>query len=945
MKKFIVFYLLNCFLFNSSIFAHKEWVHQYIVWESYAFLEQELNCSYSSLKNHIGTNVYGFGNDQAPWSSGLVGIGAWREDKEDPVYMYYGISGEYTTSTHFWNADGINGDVDLMPIALLGDVENSWMKAQIYLFGGHEIYIRRHMLDPVFGYLAGAYYRYNSLVEFYNTGQCVLTGVQHYEGGRNYTNIPFIMDVQSRTNIAYGILGRIAHLLADNGCPAHVHEDTHPCAGLIFDPDIYEMYMGGSPMSDCDVAQTNFPAKNWNKYTAHQQGGLLNQILTMNDYDAMRFLFYTQNQLADHFNSELPGDNELSNTTNSYLQDRYAILGGVPPYPYYMPPIADECFNFTIRATATLFDWFARKTNQQQVFLPEIIGLTYNKPDYNLFINTSSDPATEFVCNASGANLSYTWNIRACNHNIISCGDTLPGLTITRNNNILKIENKNFLITYSCPYYNSQFCGNDIMKNAENLDRNDNCLNFTVGLTVSNSFGSVSQDFTVNNVIQPIQPVAGTRPPPNPPGGCPFLFVYNADSSKNIVDNNILHRSENPEFAGQDIEDKYLLTVKPGLINNKFSLGILEPEGDHSYFDNIKLYAIDHSIRQRIVITENNDIAVYDPITVISSESAYRNLSEVTPCVQFDTVYPEFRRLVSGLSNDSVRAEYDSERILSINKKLREQILGDETVIDSLAIIAEIGQNKNDAPVNSHLVKDYAGSMTIDANADSYQKFFSRRENNSPVVIPFSNGFDAANNIDIKWFRNYELVYLSVVDIQYSGFTQTEIPLVTAFHSNEGDMLAKLQTIDHDYAELDSSGYLSFEFSNISPPAPGKIRDYVFVVNGNYTLEGQVYENRQQNNISSDIKQKNLFQNKLFGNYPNPFNPTTLINYEISRASNVKIKIYDVLGKEVITLVNEFKNEGNYQVTFDGRNFSSGIYYYKLETNDFNAIKKMILIK
>jgi hypothetical protein len=109
-------------------------------------------------------------------------------------------------------------------------------------------------------------------------------------------------------------------------------------------------------------------------------------------------------------------------------------------------------------------------------------------------------------------------------------------------------------------------------------------------------------------------------------------------------------------------------------------------------------------------------------------------------------------------------------------------------------------------------------------------------------------------------------------------------------------MLEKLQAIDHDYAELDSSGYLSFEFSNISPPAQGKVRDYVFVVNGQYTLEGQMYENRQSNNVSSDIKQKNLFENKLAGNYPNPFNPTTLISYEISRAGNVKLKIYDVLG-------------------------------------------------
>lgn len=502
-----------------------------------------------------------------------------------------------------------------------------------------------------------------------------------------------------------------------------------------------------------------------------------------------------------------------------------------------------------------------------------------------------------FACNASGPNLTYEWNIKVDGRSIWECGDTLPGLLLTASGNNLTISNLSFINWWTNSRYVTNFCpSNKVRGGGMSNTASDPPLYFTIEVRVSNTDGTVTSSYVVNNYVQVISPLQGIRPPPNPPGGCPFLFVYNDDSLKNTIDNNILHRSENPEFAGTDIEDKYLLTVKPGLINNKFSLGILEPEGDYNYFDNIILYAIDHSIWQRIVVTENNDIACYDTRTVISPEEAYKNNSEVTQYVQFDTAYSSLNKLVLGVSNDSVRAEYGSEGILSINKKFREQNFGDDPIIDSLAIIAEIGQNENDAPINTHIVKDYAGSMTIDANTDSYQKFFSRRENNSPVVIPFSNGYDAANNIDIKWFRNYELVYLSVVDIQYSGFTQTEIPLVTAFHSNEGDMLGKLQTIDHDYAELDSSGYLSFEFSNISPPAPGKVRDYVFVVNGQYTLEGQVYENQQSNNVSSDIKQKNLFENKLAGNYPNPFNPTTLISYEISRAGNVKLKIYDVLG-------------------------------------------------
>ncbi len=80
-------------------------------------------------------------------------------------------------------------------------------------------------------------------------------------------------------------------------------------------------------------------------------------------------------------------------------------------------------------------------------------------------------------------------------------------------------------------------------------------------------------------------------------------------------------------------------------------------------------------------------------------------------------------------------------------------------------------------------------------------------------------------------------------------------------------------------------------------------------------------------------------------NYPNPFNPTTLINYALPKAGNVSLKVYDVLGKEVATLVNEYKGMGSYTVEFDGSKLSSGIYIYKLTSDKFTDVKKMILVK
>jgi hypothetical protein len=87
---------------------------------------------------------------------------------------------------------------------------------------------------------------------------------------------------------------------------------------------------------------------------------------------------------------------------------------------------------------------------------------------------------------------------------------------------------------------------------------------------------------------------------------------------------------------------------------------------------------------------------------------------------------------------------------------------------------------------------------------------------------------------------------------------------------------------------------------------------------------------------------------KTFGlsqNYPNPFNPTTTIKYQLPTAVKVTIKIYDLLGKEVQTLVNGVQEAGYYNVDWKATNFASGIYFYKIEAGNFTDVKKMVLLK
>ena len=83
----------------------------------------------------------------------------------------------------------------------------------------------------------------------------------------------------------------------------------------------------------------------------------------------------------------------------------------------------------------------------------------------------------------------------------------------------------------------------------------------------------------------------------------------------------------------------------------------------------------------------------------------------------------------------------------------------------------------------------------------------------------------------------------------------------------------------------------------------------------------------------------------LSGNYPNPFNPTTMIKYHLSKSGHVTLKVYDILGREVATLVNENQDSGIHSATFDGSRLASGVYFYRLTAPGIVVTKKMVVTK
>jgi hypothetical protein len=84
---------------------------------------------------------------------------------------------------------------------------------------------------------------------------------------------------------------------------------------------------------------------------------------------------------------------------------------------------------------------------------------------------------------------------------------------------------------------------------------------------------------------------------------------------------------------------------------------------------------------------------------------------------------------------------------------------------------------------------------------------------------------------------------------------------------------------------------------------------------------------------------------ELSQNYPNPFNPSTTIKFSIPESGNVKVTVYDAVGRVVVTLTNNFYQAGNYKIEWNATSYASGIYFYRLEAKNFNTVRKMVLIK
>jgi len=143
----------------------------------------------------------------------------------------------------------------------------------------------------------------------------------------------------------------------------------------------------------------------------------------------------------------------------------------------------------------------------------------------------------------------------------------------------------------------------------------------------------------------------------------------------------------------------------------------------------------------------------------------------------------------------------------------------------------------------------------------------------------------------------------------------------------------KIAFFAYDPISINSTPYIWFGWDQVSPQNIA-LRSWMDNVHGCYWYY-----------VSIEQNQKSSLKFQLNQNYPNPFNPVTIIKYELANTSSVKLTVYDLLGREVKTLVNKNQTAGKHQVSFDASDLATGIYVYKLTTTQFSETRKMLLLR
>jgi subtilisin family serine protease len=418
------------------------------------------------------------------------------------------------------------------------------------------------------------------------------------------------------------------------------------------------------------------------------------------------------------------------------------------------------------------------------------------------------------------------------------------------------------------------------------------------------------------------------------PPSCPFVFTWNGEEF--VEDNNILPQSLDPENAGVDVLDVYRLMKPPVARDGKYLMQIREDAEDYSRFDNFTLIAVDHPTAIEVAMKDEGTVIPYiKPFNL--HRARYRDRDVLRELIAFDSLVVNtrpgdivdfgFKRFSGGAG---IKADF-GDPFGEANSSTGAE---DEGGIEA----GGSGEDQVTDAIGRPLLFSFNGGQT--SMTQTQGAYF--RHNPSLVYIPFTL-FDTTN-VQLAWSSSVNLDYLNLAMKVSARVATRELPLQKAIHNVAGDVTEQLASLDGLYAELAQGQSIELTFTARTVPA-GMKRTFFLVSTGRYEhLQGS--PGNQLSQVSSSPSFAGVpTEYQLHQNHPNPFNPTTVIRFDLPIDGHVTLEVYDVLGRQVLTLLDDHRLAGYHQTVFDARGLSSGTYFYRLQAGDYVSVKKLLLLR
>ena len=376
------------------------------------------------------------------------------------------------------------------------------------------------------------------------------------------------------------------------------------------------------------------------------------------------------------------------------------------------------------------------------------------------------------------------------------------------------------------------------------------------------------------------------------PVGCPeVVFSENKDS---LTENAILINSKT---LNTDVSD-YMILQNPFIKDkSEIKFAIKENQNDKTYLDFVSLYLIETGPDEDAAVTDDGEIISY------KKEEGKAKI------------------LKNGGEDVSFYLEECDDQLISLSEN------------EKLDIITDAGQGRYLILKLSSPYNKYESAGNISAGDGFSYDFYSRDYEN---IICIKLDRDDLNEISLTAGQDIILNQVRILNKREIKSIR-ELSIKSALDMDLNDLKGLISNQDGEYAVVNNENRLYLTFENSE--CVDCIAHYML------KAKGRIYGSESKAADSPVKHHETKSMNILYENYPNPFNPITLIRYRLENRSNIRLKIFDITGKEIITLSEGIKEPGEYKAEFDGSNLPSGIYLYRLEAGENILTRKMMLLK